>query len=72
VPLWVKFVMSDCQRLWFSLETNHCVSACATCLLTVLVSRCTWSIEMDDGHGEGQVDTCRVNGLGAVKDGCEA
>jgi hypothetical protein len=27
---------------------------------------------MIDRHGEGQVETCRVDGLGAVMDGCEA
>jgi len=27
-----------------------------------------WSTEMVDRHGEGQVEMCRVDGLGAVKD----
>ena len=27
---------------------------------------------MIDGHGEGQVETCRADGLGAVKDEHEA
>lgn len=31
-----------------------------------------WSTNMIDGHGEGEVETCRADGLGAVKDGHEA
>ena len=57
------------DRLWLSLETNHCVSACTTCLGCVGVQ--VWSTKMVDGHGECQVETCRSDGLGVVKDGCE-
>ena len=31
-----------------------------------------WSTEMVDGHEEGQVETCRADGLGEVKHGREA
>ena len=31
-----------------------------------------WSTETVDGHEEGQVETCRADGLGAVKHGREA
>ena len=31
-----------------------------------------WSTETVDGNGEGKVETCRADGLGAVKDGREA
>jgi len=40
---------------------------CATCVLDVV-----WTIETADGHGEGQVETCCADGLGAVKDEHEA
>jgi len=44
------------------------MSACATCLLAVLVC----NTEMVDGHGEGQVEMGHADGLGVVKDECEA
>ena len=31
-----------------------------------------WSSETVNGHGEGQVETCCADGLGAVKDEREA
>jgi hypothetical protein len=31
-----------------------------------------WSTETVEVHGEGQVEVCRVDRLGAVKDGHEA
>ena len=31
-----------------------------------------WSTETVDDYGEGQVETCHADGLGAVKDGREA
>jgi hypothetical protein len=31
-----------------------------------------WSTETVDRHREGQVETCYIDGLGAVKDGREA
>jgi hypothetical protein len=50
-------------KIWFSVETNHCMSwCCTTCLLSCDVQVCSTEI---DGNGEGV--RVRVNGLGAVK-----
>jgi hypothetical protein len=47
-------------------ETNPSVSVCATCLLAVFVQ--VWSTKTINEHGEGQVETGRADGLGAMKD----
>jgi hypothetical protein len=59
------------DRLWLSLETNHCVSVCATCLLVVCGMQ-VWRTKMFDGHGKSQVELGHADGLGAVKNGHEA
>jgi len=52
-----------------SLETKReCVGNMSLGYLGVQV----WSTETADGYGEGQVEMCRADGLGAVKDGREA
>jgi hypothetical protein len=53
---------------FFSKKNTRTVGA--TCLLACGVQ--VWSTETVDGNREGQVETCRADGLGAVKDGREA
>ena len=57
--------------LWLSLETNHCVSVCTTCLLVVCGVQ-VWRTKTFDGHGEGQIETGRVDEPEALKDKREA
>lgn len=50
-------------------ETNPTMSVQKTCILAMLVAGTTKTVH---GHREGKEEMCHANGLGAVKDKCEA
>lgn len=59
----------SCDEALVDFETNPTMSVQKTCILAMLVARTTKTVH---GHREGKEEMCHANGLGAVKDKCEA